>query len=578
MTECSICAEPFTAVKRRAIGCPNTDCGHAACLACLKRWLAESDQAPHCMSCRSDWPEPFLAAHFPATFIKGPLRAKAQERALRAELASAPEVQQAAAQWKQARALDQSADEISCEMSNMRRRLAEMEDSRWAQQARASELREAALEDRPTPEDRGRVGRPCAHNDCRGFTDRHTHRCEMCERYTCKECYEPLARGAETPTCPEGCDPSCLASALALRATTKQCPGCGTSTFKTEGCDQMWCTQCHAAWSWRTGRRERGVIHNPHYYEYLADRGERLAAEEQAGHAPEHPAQLAAAAEQQIVKPLLAKRILCGDDETVAALLDATSASARTPEMGLGALVRAWVHVVGREIPRTAERAEANNERNQRLRRVRYVAGDLSAEELGKTAADAIQECRFWGATLAILTVWADGVRDLLRGMVEDARGTADAHEITEWIERMGAFRAAAQHVNRAVSRGAYRPAPPAACEVRAAKRVPTGGVERAVEAFLTDELELRKHCNVELLKLAAGFGRSTVQIFTGPEDCGLLRASDHRLKSVAKELKKAEPDLSDFRDLSVRADKNPGAIARQVRATIARVRGGRWR
>ena len=42
-------------------------------------------------------------------------------------------------------------------------------------------------------------------------------------------------------------------------------------------CDQMWCVDCHTAFSWTTGQLVNGVVHNPHYYEFLRKQGNGVA-------------------------------------------------------------------------------------------------------------------------------------------------------------------------------------------------------------------------------------------------------------------------------------------------------------
>ena len=61
-----------------------------------------------------------------------------------------------------------------------------------------------------------------------------------------------------------------------LRKETKNCPVCAATIYKISGCYQMFCTQCKIAFSWKTGEIEKGVIHNPHFYQYQREAGQNI--------------------------------------------------------------------------------------------------------------------------------------------------------------------------------------------------------------------------------------------------------------------------------------------------------------
>ena len=107
--------------------------------------------------------------------------------------------------------------------------------------------------------------RSCPSEDCRGYLNSTTWKCELCNMFACSECH--VLKG-DAHDSPHTCDPDTRATAQLLKKDTKPCPKCQEGIYKIDGCDQMWCVRCHTAFSWRTGKTEE-TIHNPHYYQWM---------------------------------------------------------------------------------------------------------------------------------------------------------------------------------------------------------------------------------------------------------------------------------------------------------------------
>ena len=104
----------------------------------------------------------------------------------------------------------------------------------------------------------------CADSECNGFVS-SAWKCATCDKFMCAHCRELKAARDDAH---HVCNPDTLASVALLKSDTKPCPNCKVFVHKTEGCDQMFCTQCKRLWSWNTGKFETHG-HNPHYLQWM---------------------------------------------------------------------------------------------------------------------------------------------------------------------------------------------------------------------------------------------------------------------------------------------------------------------
>lgn len=99
----------------------------------------------------------------------------------------------------------------------------------------------------------------CPNENCKGMIENETFKCAVCDVQVCEKCHVQIQEN-------HVCLLSDLETIQSMTLNTKPCPGCATPIYKIDGCDQMWCVMCKLAFSWTTGRTEKGRVHNPHYY------------------------------------------------------------------------------------------------------------------------------------------------------------------------------------------------------------------------------------------------------------------------------------------------------------------------
>ena len=295
MPTCEVCCERLNKSDHKAVTCPY--CPFQACTACSERYLCDTIQDAHCMACKKGWDREILHANFTNKFVTRTYKHRREELLFDRERSLMPATQPYVELEVRIRKINKQIVDCKIEIDNSVRKINRLSftanshtdiDGRIEHMANVYEEHKVTnrlrldvqflewqrdyLMSRMYGEmtvQRRQFVRACPYTGCKGFLST-AWKCGLCDMWTCPDCHE--GRGADREA-EHTCNPDSLETAKMLERDSRNCPKCAAMIFKIDGCDQMFCTQCHTAFSWRRGTIETGTIHNPHYYDYMRRHG-----------------------------------------------------------------------------------------------------------------------------------------------------------------------------------------------------------------------------------------------------------------------------------------------------------------
>lgn len=248
---CPVCIDDYNKSTRACIECAR--CSYQSCRTCVKKYLMESHLDAHCMNCKHPWDRRFLATVFPSTFLKTSYRNHCADVLFERERSLFPDTMIHIER-------DKEIERVQATIANLRRTVANLVRRIDDEHRTLYRLRTNTV-----TRDKNHLcyGRPCVAENCRGYVHETTGECPVCSQRTCMKC-NVLITDDHTV-----CAEDDVAAWTEIKKSTRPCPKCHIRIHKISGCYQMWCPQCHTAFNYNTGEIENGVIHNPHYYDFL---------------------------------------------------------------------------------------------------------------------------------------------------------------------------------------------------------------------------------------------------------------------------------------------------------------------
>lgn len=290
---CSICANDFNQTQRRELTC--NGCNASCCMICFETYVVLSMKDTDCMFCHKRFDREFFAVNTSGAFQKR-LKSHREKVLLDREKAKLPETMELHFEYdlnmKTLKNEIVIKKEILLELSQSIKSFIKTDDKKKEQRLEIQKLKKdkretlnyirinshrvyrwyafektdeqsVVVSSIDTKIKTKKIMCQCPQSECNGFVY-NTEKCGVCNVTVCKEC-----RSVKSETDIHKCNTDDVETVKMLNFDSKGCPKCATPIFKISGCDQMWCTQCHTAFGWKTGKIVSSNIHNPHYFHWL---------------------------------------------------------------------------------------------------------------------------------------------------------------------------------------------------------------------------------------------------------------------------------------------------------------------
>lgn len=271
---CPICCDEC---EEAGITC--SYCQFETCYNCCGTYILSKITEPCCMKCTKTWSREFVMSQYDGKWVRKTFLPHMGKVLMEQEKLLLPDAQHEASLVSKIKSLSAEVSNLPTNDKIIRKykNKPELEDilndkreTRIKLSKQIDELKkQSILYGNNIKEVTKKVNKTyifkCPFENCRGFVSLE-YECGTCCKKICDKCHLEMEDNHK-------CKKEDIKTASMILKETKPCPKCMTLIFKASGCNQMFCTQCQTTFDWVSGKIDNGMVHNPHFYEYLAAGG-----------------------------------------------------------------------------------------------------------------------------------------------------------------------------------------------------------------------------------------------------------------------------------------------------------------